>query len=88
MESELNRARMVEALNGWKDEFHRSKERLTGFGSFASLASKVATVVPAISGFFSRRRAAGGKPKLPLLLNSMMTGTSLWLLLRSFRRKT
>jgi hypothetical protein len=37
---------------------------------------------------FRRRPGTGSKKaKLPFWLNGVMTGTSLWLLVRSFRRK-
>ncbi len=89
MESEINRAKLGEAIQDWQDEFERSKEQLTRLTSLASLAGKVASAVPAIGRFFTRRPGATGKKtKLPFWLNSMVTGTSLWLLFRSFRRKS
>jgi hypothetical protein len=88
LESELNRTRLVEAVDEWKDEFERSKQQLASLGSLASLAGKVARFVPAIGGFFSPRPSAEKKRKVPFLLNSLMTGTSVWLFLRSLRRRS
>lgn len=89
MESELNRAKLGEAIDAWRAELDRSREQLTRLTSIASLAGRVFSAVPAIGKFFGRRPSVGGKKnKLPFWLNSMMTGTSLWLLFRSFRRKS
>lgn len=88
MESELNRATLEEAIGEWKDEFDRSREQLTRLTSIASLAGKVASALPAMGNLFRRRPGTGSKKaKLPFWLNGVMTGTSLWLLVRSFRRK-
>ncbi len=87
MESELNRLQFIEAVRDWKAEFRRSKQQLASFGSLASLAGKVASVVPALGGLFSRRPAHRKKRRFSSLFNGMLTGTSLWLLLRSLRRR-
>ena len=87
MESELNRTKMVNAIEGWKGELRHAKEQLTRLTSIASVVGQVAAAIPAITGLFSNRKVADKKPKLPFLLNSLRTGTSLWLLFRSLRRK-
>jgi len=87
MESELNRRQFIESVHDWKAEFNRSKQQLASWSSLASLVGKVASAVPALGGFFSRRAANGKKRRFPSLFNGMLTGTSLWLLLRSLRRK-
>jgi len=87
----LNRAHLGEAIDDLKEELERSKQQLAHFGSMASFAGKVAAVVPILGQLFRRRHHGaenGGKRKLPFLLNSFATGTSLWMLLRTFRRKT
>ena len=90
MESGVNREKFLEGVSEWRAAAHRSKEHLTTLGSIASLAGKLAGALPAIGNMFSRRATpnAGAKPKIPLLVNTAVTGTSLWLLLRSLRHKT
>lgn len=87
MESDLNRVQLIETLHEWKQEFHRSTQPLHHLGSLASLAGKAAVTIPAIGRMFFHRHSPGKKNGLPGILRGMLTGTSLWLLLRSFRRK-
>ena len=85
-ESELNRKQLIREVEEWKDEFHRSKERLENLGSVASMTAKVAATVATASRVFSGSN--GGKRSwIASLFNSATTGTSLWFLFRSFRRK-
>lgn len=88
LESQLNRAEFLEAIQEWKDEFNHTKEQLTSFTSMASIAGRVASVIPTIRNLFSRRKSTDGKSRTGAsFFKSMMTGTSLWLLLRALRRK-
>jgi len=86
MESDLNRLEFIESVRDWKAEFHRTKQQLASWGSLASLVAKVASVVPAVSGLFSRRPANEKKRRFPSLVKSLMTGT-LWFLVQSLRRR-
>ncbi len=86
LESDLNRAQFVEAVRDWKDEFHRTKERLTQFGSMVSLAARLAATVSTARRLFSRPAAGGKKSWLSLLFDGMTAGTSLWHMLSSHRR--
>ena len=55
LESDLNRAQFIEAVQDWKDEFHRTKEHLTRLGSMVSLAGKLAATFSTARQLFSRR---------------------------------
>ena len=83
-ESELNRAQLVREMDAWKDQFHRSKERLEDLGHAASVTAKVAATVATAGRLFSRRN--GKRSWIASLLNGATTGTSLWYLFRSLRR--
>ena len=87
LESDLNRAQFIEALRDWKNEFHRTKEHLTGLGSMASLAARLTATFSTARGLFSRPAAGGKKSWLSFLFDGMTAGTSLWYMLRSQQRK-
>jgi hypothetical protein len=87
LESDLNRARLVETLDELRQEFHHSKERLAQLGSMASTAAKVVATVSSARRILSRRGLNGKKSWLSFLFDGMTTGTSLWYLFRSNRRK-
>jgi len=88
LESDLNRAQFVEAVQDWKDEFHQTKEHLTQFGSMVSLVGRLAATFSTVRRLFSRPAADGGKKSwLSLLFDGMTAGTSLWQMLSSHRRK-
>lgn len=87
LESDLNRARFVETLDELKQEFHYSKESLAELGSMASTAAKVVATVSSAHHILSRRDSNGKKSWLSFLLEGMTTGTSLWYLFQSRRRK-
>jgi hypothetical protein len=87
LESDLNRAQFVEALQEWKDEFHRTKEHLTRLGSMASLAARLAATFSTARRLFSRPAEGGKKSWLSFLFDGMTAGTSLWYMMRSQRRK-
>lgn len=87
-ESELNRAQMLNELLDLKNEIHRCKRHLQAAGSTVSAAAKIADAFSAVSRAFSRCEDSGNKPSwTSTLLDTARTGTSLWLLLRSFWRK-
>jgi hypothetical protein len=87
LESDLNRAQFIEAMQEWKDEFHRTKEHLTRLGSMAALVARLAGTISTVRRLFSRPAAGGKKSWLSFLFDGMTAGTSLWYMLRSQRRK-
>jgi len=87
MESQFNRAAFLAAAHDLKAEFHHSVGQLSSVGSIMSIAGKIASFVPSLTQLFSRHSSAGPSRKRPSLLHGMLTGTTLWVLLRMFRRK-
>ena len=87
LESDLNRAQFVEAVQDWKIEFHRTKEHLTRLGSMVSLAARLAATFSTARRLFSRPVDGGKKSWLSFLFDGMTAGTSLWQILSSHRRK-
>jgi hypothetical protein len=87
LESDLNRAELIEAMRDWKNEVHRAKEHLTRLGTMASLAARIAATFSTARQLFSHPADAGKKSWLSFLLDGVTTGTSLWYTLRSHRRK-
>jgi hypothetical protein len=85
VESELNRAQLLNELHDFKNEIHHLKHQVWEMGSIAASAAKLATTFSAIGQAFSHRNE-GEKEKpswISTLLNGAKAGTSLWLLLRS-----
>ena len=87
LESDLNRARLIETAQEWKAACHHTKERLAHLGAMASTAATVATTFSTVRRFFTRSKTGENKGWLSLLLDGMSTGTSLWYWMRSKRRK-
>jgi len=87
LESELNRAQLLNEVHDLKNEIHRLKDQLHAIGSVASSAAKLADTVSAIGRAFSHREEGDKASWISRLLNGAKTGTSLWLLLRSCWRK-
>jgi hypothetical protein len=85
-ESELNRQHLVREWHAWKDEFESSKRELSSLGSLASLTTKLAATFAAAGHAFSRGNGAK-RSWISALLNGATTGTSLWFLVRSLRRR-
>lgn len=89
VESELNRAQLLNKLRDFKNEIHHLKHQVWEIGSIAVSSAKLATTFSAIEQAFSHRNE-GEKEKpswISTLLNGAKAGTSLWLLLRSCWRK-
>jgi len=83
VESELNRAQLLNELRDFKSEIRHLKHQVLEIGSIATSAAKLATTFSAIGQAFSHRNE-GEKPSwISTLLNGAKAGTSLWLLLRS-----
>jgi hypothetical protein len=62
VESELNRAQLLNELSGLKSEIHNLKNQVQAIGSLASSATKLATTFSAIGSAFSHHdRGEKGK---------------------------
>jgi hypothetical protein len=88
LESDLNRRQLVEALGHWTVECHRTKEHVAQMVTAASTAVKLAGAFSLVRRIFSGRNGGGRKSWIAYLLDGMTAGTSLWQLLRSYRRKS
>ena len=88
VESELNRAQLLNELRDFKIEVQQLKEQMQAISSLASSASKLAGTCSAIGGFFTRRgESKTQKPSwISTLLNGARTGASLWETFRSPRK--
>ena len=87
VESELNRAQLLNELRDFKNEIQHLKHQMWEIGSIAAPAAKLATTFSAIGQAFTHRNE-GKKPSwISTLLNGAKAGTSLWLLFRSRRDK-
>jgi hypothetical protein len=85
VESELNRAQLLNELRDLKIEIHQLQDQVQAIGSIASSAAKLATTFSAISNAFTHRDS-GEKRKsswISTLLNGARTGASIWGALRS-----
>ncbi|HEX9046764.1 MAG TPA: hypothetical protein VF988_07040 [Verrucomicrobiae bacterium] len=85
-ESELNRQNLVREWKGWKHQFELSKHELASIGSLASLTTKLAATFAA-AGRAIGHSHNGKRSWITTLVNSATTGTSLWYLARSIRRR-
>ena len=88
VESELNRAQLINEIRDFKNEIHRLKHQALGFGFTASLAAKLAAVFSSVGRAFSHRDEGEKISWISALLKGAKTGASLWFLFRSCRRKT
>jgi hypothetical protein len=87
VESELNRAQLLNELRDFRNEIHHLKHQVWEIGAIAASAAKLATTFSAIGQAFSHRNEDEKPLWISTLLNGAKAGTSLWLLLRSFWRK-
>ena|SRR5277367_6552180 len=85
VESELNRAQLINELRDFKNEIQHLKSQMHAIGSLASSASKLAGTFSAISRAFTHRPAdeKGKSSWISTLLNGARTGASIWGALRS-----
>jgi len=88
VESELNRAQLLNELRDFKNEIHNLKDQVHAIGSLAASAAKLAATFSAIGSAFTHRNADGkGKSSwLSTLLNGARTGASIWWALRTHRK--
>jgi hypothetical protein len=87
VESELNRAQLLNELRDFKNEINRLKHQVRGIGSIAASAAKLAAAFSEVGQAFSHRNEGEKTSWVSTLLNGAKAGTSLWLLLRSCWRK-
>jgi hypothetical protein len=87
VESELNRAQLVNEMRDFKNEVQRLKHQVGGIVSTAELATKVVSAFSDVGRAFSRRNEGENeKPSwISMLLNGAKAGTSLWRWMRSRR---
>jgi hypothetical protein len=79
VESELNRARLLNELCELKDEVRHLKLQAQAVGSMAFVAAKLATTFSAIGSAFSHRDNDDTKPSwISALLKGAQTCASLW----------
>jgi hypothetical protein len=84
VESELNRAQLLNELRDFKNEIHHLKHQVYAIGSVTSSAAKLAATFSAIRQAFSHREdRVNGKSWISTLLNGAQTCASLWGMLRS-----
>jgi hypothetical protein len=85
VESELNRAQLLNELRDLNDEIHHLKDQVQAVGSLVSSTAKLVTTFSAIGNAFTHRHAGdnGKSSWLSTLLNGVRTGASIWGALRS-----
>jgi hypothetical protein len=85
VESELNRAQLLNELRKLNTEIQHLKGQVQAVGTLVSSAAKVATTFSAIGSAFTHREAGenGKSSWLSTLINGARTGASIWGALRS-----
>ena len=85
VESELNRAQLINELRDLKSEIHHLQNQVHAIGSLASSAAKLASTFSAIGNAFTHRDSSekGKSSWFSSLLNGARTGASIWGALRS-----
>jgi hypothetical protein len=85
VESELNRAQLVNELRDLNKELQHLRGQVQAVGTLVSSAAKVAATFSAIGGAFTHRDAGenGKSYWLSTLLNGARIGASIWGALRS-----
>jgi hypothetical protein len=85
VESELNRAQLLNELRDFKNEIHHLGNQVQAVGSLASSAAKLASTFAAIGNAFTHRDSGEKKKSswVSSLLSGARMGASLWGALRS-----
>jgi hypothetical protein len=85
VESELNRAQLLNELRELRNEIHHLKDQVHAIGSLASSATKLATTFSAIGNAFTHKNPEEKKKTswISTILNGARTGASIWGALRS-----
>jgi hypothetical protein len=84
VESELNRAQLLNELRDFKNEIHQLEDQMQAIGSLASSAATLASTFSAIGTAFTHRDAGenGKSSWISTMLNGARTGAELWATLR------
>jgi hypothetical protein len=85
VESELNRAQLLNELRDLNHEIHQVKSQVQAAGALVSSAAKLATTFSAIGSAFTHREAGekGKSSWLSTLIQGARTGATIWGILRS-----
>ncbi len=88
MESELNRAQLLNELREFKSEIQQVKDQVQAIGSLASSAAKLSATFSGIGNIFNPGAAGGNGQSswIAKLLNGLRTGASIWGAIRSNRK--
>jgi hypothetical protein len=87
VESELNRAQLINEVRGLKSELNHLKHQAQAIASIAESTVKLAGTFSSIGNIFSSDDKQEGKPSLvSRLLKGIQTGATLWSALRRNRR--
>jgi hypothetical protein len=87
VESELNRAQLLNEMRDFKNEIQLLKDKLYVIGSVTSAAAKLAVTLSAVGRAFSLQDGVKSS-WVSALVNGAKAGASLWRLMRSDRHKT
>jgi hypothetical protein len=89
VESELNRAQLINELRDFKHEMHHLKHQVWEFGSITASAAKLASTFSAIGRAFTHLEPDKNEKSswISALLEGAKAGMSLWHLLGSCWRK-
>jgi hypothetical protein len=85
VESELNRAQLINELRDFKSEIHALKDQVHAISSLASSAAKLTSTFSAIGYAFTHRKTGekGKSSWISTLFAGARTGVSIWGALRS-----
>ena len=85
VESELNRAQLLNELHGLKTEMCHWQGQLQAIGSIAATVSNLAATISAMGRAFTHRSEGqpGKSSLISTVLNGVRTGASIWGALRS-----
>ena len=85
VESELNRAELLNELRDLNQEIHLLMSQVQAAGALVSSAAKLATTFSAIGSAFTHRNTGENKKSswLSILINGARTGATIWGAIRS-----
>jgi hypothetical protein len=85
VESELNRAQLLNELRDFNQEIHHLKTQVQSAGTLISSAAKLATTFSAIGSAFAHRDTGENRKSswLATLINGARTGATIWGTIRS-----
>lgn len=88
VESELNRAQLLNELRDFKNEIHQLQDQVQAVASMASSAAKLADTFSAIGSAFTHHDAGEKKKSswISTLWNGARTGASIWSAMQSDHR--